>query len=109
MVINFRTSETCGRGPNADIHPSPKRSLKSMLEHGLTLMAVGMGTVGAFLTTMVLVMYLTAAILKGRFPDKPKPGAKKAKTKKKTATATKKAQKAVAGKVADKPEQKTQE
>jgi Na+-transporting methylmalonyl-CoA/oxaloacetate decarboxylase gamma subunit len=64
-------------------------------------MIVGMGTVGAFLTTMVLVMYLTAAVLKGRFPDKPKSPAKKSKTKKKTATATKKAVKDEPAKKAD--------
>jgi sodium pump decarboxylase gamma subunit len=40
-----------------------------MLEQGLTLMAIGMGTVGAFLTLMVFVMYGTAAILKDRFQD----------------------------------------
>ena len=42
-----------------------------MLEQGLSLMGIGMGTVGAFLTLMVFVMYGTAAILKDRFQDSP--------------------------------------
>ena len=40
-----------------------------MLEQGLSLMVIGMGTVGAFLTLMVFVMHGTAAILKDRFQD----------------------------------------
>ena len=62
-----------------------------MIEHGLILMVVGMGTVGAFLTTMVFLMNLSAAIIKTWFPEKSKPSAKKPKPKTKKASATKKA------------------
>lgn len=48
-----------------------------MLEQGLVLMGVGMGTVLAFLTTMVLVINGSAAVIKKYFPEQ-KP-AKKAK------------------------------
>ena len=42
-----------------------------MIEEGLVLMGVGMGTVLAFLTTMVLVINGSATIIKKYFPDKP--------------------------------------
>ena len=44
-----------------------------MLEQAISLMGIGMGTVGAFLTLMVFVMYGTAAILRDRFQDPPPP------------------------------------
>ena len=41
-----------------------------MIEEGLVLMGVGMGTVMAFLTTMILVVHASAAIIKKYFPEK---------------------------------------
>jgi Na+-transporting methylmalonyl-CoA/oxaloacetate decarboxylase gamma subunit len=48
---------------------SREKGAFQMLEQALSLMGIGMGTVGAFLTLMVFVMYGTAAILKDRFQD----------------------------------------
>ena len=58
-----------------------------MIEQGLVLMGAGMGVVGLFLTTMVLVMYGSSAILR-RF-DKAPP--KKGSSKKKPTSTGKKA------------------
>ena len=41
-----------------------------MIEEGLVLMGVGMGTVMAFLTTMVLVVNASSAIINKYFPEK---------------------------------------
>ena len=46
-----------------------------MIEHGLVLMGAGMGTVGLFLTLMVVVMYGASAILRrfDKVPEKKTP------------------------------------
>ncbi len=63
-----------------------------MIDNGLILMVAGMGTVGAFLTTMIVAMHLTAAIINKWFPEKEKAKPGMAKTKAtKSAAATPKA------------------
>lgn len=44
-----------------------------MIEEGFVLMGAGMGVVGFFLTTMVVVMYGASAVLR-RFDNQPKSG-----------------------------------
>ena len=66
-----------------------------MIEHGVSLMVIGMGTVGAFLTTMVVTMSLSAAVVTRWFPEKSKSSAKKSASK---GTGTNKAKKVTTAK-----------
>lgn len=71
-----------------------------MIENGFVLMAAGMGTVGAFLTTMIFAMHLSAVMIHQWFPEKEKatPGKSKPKTVKSATTAEKVASVASTGK-----------
>ena len=48
-------------------------SVRTMLFEGLWLMAIGMGTVFAFLLLLVACMHASASVF-ARFPDDPVPG-----------------------------------